>query len=200
MSLNLKSEFAKDFSDRGVINKGFFKLSSGLLSEYYLQCARIFEDSKFAETLCKNIATKINSRFGVGYFDLVVSPAMGGLFFGYELSRSLGIRNVFVERKDNIFTLARGFEIKPGQKILICEDVVTTAKSSIEAINVVRGYSPSFIAEVCIFKRGEAESIRNHLDCELIYLEELNITTFDENNIPPHLIGKTPIKPGSRKI
>ena len=202
MSINLKSQFAEQFALRGVVRKGFFRLSSGLLSEYYLQCAKIFEDANFASQICKAMADKIESQFGKNYFDVIVSPAMGGLFFGYELSRHLGVKNVFVERKgeNNSFVLSRGFEINKGDKILICEDVVTTAKSSIEAIEVVKEFEPSFIAQTCIFKRGEAEILNSHINAPLIFLEQLNIPIFTEQQIPAHLQGLTPVKPGSRKL
>ena len=199
--LSLKSKFANDFYEYGIVKQGFFRLSSGLLSEYYLQCAKIFENPEFAEMICKFMSQKINDAFGKNHFDVVVSPAMGGLFYGYEMARQLQIRNVFVERKgeNNTFVLSRGFEIKNTDNVLVCEDVVTTAKSSIEAINVIKQFSPKSISQTCIFKRGNASDLKNYINGDLVYLEELSIPTFNENNIPNHLIGQTPTKPGSRK-
>ncbi len=193
----LQSSLKDQMTAHGVIKKGFFKLSSGLLSEYYLQCAKIFEDASFSSDVCKVLTDKINHKFGLNFFDLVVSPAMGGLLFGYEMSRHLGVKNIFLERGDGkTFELKRGFEIKPGAKILICEDVITTAKSSLEVVEIIKQHNPAFIAEVCVFDRGGAKN----LPFDVVCLEKVEIKTFDETQIPDYLKNQTPIKPGSRRI
>jgi orotate phosphoribosyltransferase len=202
--LDLTSPFKDDFVNKNILNHGFFKLSSGLLSEYYLQCSRIFEDAEFSSQICEYLAHKIINNYGNNFFTKIVSPAMGGILFGYELSRHLKIQNVFVERKgeNNTFVLARGFEISSSDNILICEDVVTTAKSSLEVVDVISRYKPKSIHEVCIFDRSSGEgglALRGALGSDLISLEKVDIKTFDNNHIPNHLIGLTPIKPGSRK-
>jgi orotate phosphoribosyltransferase len=190
------SKFGDKFVSSGVFNKGFFRLSSGLLSEYYMQCAKIFEDPSLSEEVCIELKNKIEQQFGKNAFNIVVSPAMGGVIFGYEMSRALGIKNVFFERKDLNFELRRGFEIPENSKILIAEDVITTGKSSMEIYNLLSPYKPQFVAEVCIFDRTGGKFKPSF---KITSLEQMTIETFDENSIPQHLQGKTPIKPGSRK-
>jgi orotate phosphoribosyltransferase len=193
----LHSSLKDKIVSQGIVKKGFFKLSSGLFSEYYLQCAKIFEDPIFSSEVCEVLTDKINHKFGKNFFDIVVSPAMGGLLFGYEMSRHLGIKNIFLERGDGkTFELKRGFDILPNSKILICEDVITTAKSSLEVVDILKKYNPHFIAEVCVFNRGGAKN----LPFDVISLEKVDIKTFDGNHIPEYLKNQTPVKPGSRKI
>lgn len=183
--------FYDEFSRRKILNKGHFILSSGLHSEYYLQCSRIFEDANFAGTISSSIATLLPQSY-----DIVVAPAMGGLLFGYELSRILGVKNVFYERKNGVFELRRGFEIPVGSKILITEDVITTGKSIMEVYNLVTSFNPSSVHGVCIFDRTSHSA----LPFECTSLAKVEIQTYDPANLPPHLKDIPAIKPGSRNL
>lgn len=118
----------------GALKRGHFQLSSGLHSEFYLQCALVLQHPEYAEFLGKEIANKVRAI----EIDTVISPAIGGIVIGYEVARALNIRAIFAERVQGKFTLRRGFEIHSGEKVLIVEDVVTTGGSSREIGSMVK--------------------------------------------------------------
>src|SRR5476649_2810429 len=111
------------FLDAGALLKGHFLLSSGLHSDRYLQCALVLAHPTHAEEFGRDLAAIVGIKP-----DLVVSPAMGGLIIGQEVARAFGVRHYFTERVDGIVILRRGFALKPGEKVLVVEDVVTTGK------------------------------------------------------------------------
>ncbi len=187
-----ESEILEYFKQTGAILKGHFKLSSGLHSDTYLQCAKLLSHPQIAEILCAEVAKKINIKV-----DLVVAPAMGGVVVGYEMARQLGLPGIFCERVDGIFELRRGFEIEKGAKVLIVEDVVTTAKSSLEAVECVKKYGGEVVAEACLVDRGEGAK---NLPFPLFSLLKLNVPTYDPANLPDHLKGTEAVKPGSRYL
>ena len=193
-----KEEFLERAIKNRAILEGYFLLSSGLRSEKYFQCAKIFENPLFAMDVCEALKDKILKT--EIHFDVILSPAMGGVLVGYELSRQMLKPNMFVERVDNVFTLKRGFELKKGQKILLVEDVVTTGKSSLEAINVVKEFGGEVVLISSIINRSGVENPFVDYGYKFLPMFEMTVETFDQNNIPTHLKDKTPIKPGSRKI
>lgn len=181
---------------KNVILRGHFKLSSGLHSETYVQCAKIFEEPMLAIKVIEVLVEKILKRWKRSDFDAIISPAMGGILCGYELARQLLCKNIFVERVENIFTLRRGFEVKSGQRFLLVEDVVTTGKSSLEAAKVIEELGGKIIGCASVIdRRGQMEGLK----WDLISVLKMNITTFSESEIPSHLQGIPAIKPGSRK-
>jgi len=190
-----ESEILKEFSDAEAILKGHFILSSGLHSDTYLQCARVLMDTKRADRLCSNLAQKVKEKFPGVEFDLVVAPAMGGVIVGYEMGRQLGVNSIFCERENGKFTFRRGFDIKPGSKILLVEDVVTTAKSSLETIECIKQYGGEVITEACLIDRGEGAG---NLPVPLISLLKLNVKSYRPDDLPEHLQNLEAIKPGSR--
>lgn len=191
-----KDKALKEFEEAGAILKGHFVLSSGLHSDTYMQCARALMDPKRSEILCSALAQKIEKEIGRNKFDIVVSPAMGGVVVGYEMGRQLGIPAIFCERENGRFILRRGFEIENGSRILIVEDVVTTGKSSLETVECIREHGGNIIAEACLINRsGEKQPLG---DIPLISLLELDIKTYEENKLPPELTQIPAVKPGSR--
>jgi len=190
-----EKEILKEFTDAGAILKGHFILSSGLHSDTYLQCARVLMDTKRAEKLCGALADKLRSTLPTLSFDLVVAPAMGGVIVGYEMGRQLRIPTIFCERENGTFTFRRGFSIEPGSKVLLVEDVVTTAKSSLEAMDCIRAHGGEVVAEASLIDRGEGAS---KLPIPLVSLLALSVPTFNPEALPPHLICQPAIKPGSR--
>ena len=116
--------------------EGHFVLSSGLHSSKYIQCAKLLSYPHIAEKICKSLAKKIKKNFGK--FDLILSPAMGGIIIGNEIGRILKKETNFCERVGGKFTLRRGFKIRKGSKVLIIEDVITTGKSSIECVKLIK--------------------------------------------------------------
>lgn len=190
-----KDKVLQEFEDAEAILRGHFILSSGLHSDTYLQCARVLMDTRRADRLCSSLAKKIIKNIGNIKIDMVVAPAMGGVIVGYEMGRQLNIPTVFCERVDGKFTLRRGFEIRKGANILLIEDVVTTGKSSIEAVECVRSLGGKVIAEGCLIDRSNGQA---NLGFPLISLTSLEVKTFDENNVPESLKEVPAIKPGSR--
>lgn len=120
---------------RGALLTGHFGLSSGKHSDAYVQCAKATEYPQDAERIARAIKSALDAA-GI-HPDVVVGPAMGGIIIGYELARALGVRSIFTERKDGEMCFRRGFSVAPGEKVLICEDVVTTGKSSLETAKAI---------------------------------------------------------------
>lgn len=189
------TEILKEFTDAGAILKGHFILSSGLHSDTYLQCARVLMDTGRAERLCAALAAKLRAQLPAATFDLVVAPAMGGVIVGYEMGRQLRVPTIFCERENGTFTFRRGFGIEPGSKILVVEDVVTTAKSSLETMECIRAHGGEVVAEASLINRGDGAS---KLPVPLISLLKVEVPAYQPDALPPHLAGTEAIKPGSR--
>ena len=128
-----KDRVLQIFKDTGALLDGHFQLTSGLHSSQYFQCAKVLQYPQHTELLCGEIA----ARFRNSKVDLVIAPALGGIVVGQEVGRQLGVRTMFTERKDGTMQLRRGFEIRAGEQVLVCEDVVTTGGSVFEVINIV---------------------------------------------------------------
>lgn len=129
-----KERIVEILKEAGVLLEGHFLLTSGRHSAKYLQCARIFKNTKYSEELCADLAAK----FAGDNIQLVIGPAMGAVQMAYEVSRQIGCENFFTEREDGKMTLRRGFTIEPGQRVLVVEDVITTGGSVREVIDIVR--------------------------------------------------------------
>lgn len=188
-------EVLGEFRAAGALMEGHFILSSGLRSPLFIQKMRVFEDPARTETLCRALADVIRDRFGE--VDLVVSPAMGGIIPGYETARALGCRAVFVERVDGEFQLRRGFEIKPGERVVIVEDIVTTGLSSRECIEAVRKHPGTLVGEGCLIDRSGGKA---DLGLPLVSLCTLDIPAYAEDSLPPELAAIPAVKPGSRGL
>jgi orotate phosphoribosyltransferase len=184
-----------EFKKADALLKGHFILSSGLHSDTYLQCALIMRDPQLAEKLLKELAEKVLDQFSKNDIDLIVSPAMGGVIVGYELARQLGKPAIFCERQDGQFTFRRGFKIEPGQKILVVEDVITTGKSSKETFDAITASGGNIIGEACLINRSSGEL---DLGVPVISLADIQIRTFDKDNVPEELRQIEAVKPGSR--
>ncbi len=196
MTLNI----LKEFEDSKAILKGHFILSSGLRSDTYLQCARALMEPSRAERICKELAYKVKEKINIKDIDVVVSPAMGGVIVGYETAKHLNKISIFCERVDGKFQLRRGFELNENDKVLVIEDVVTTGKSSRETFELIESLGAKVVAEAAIFNRSGKDNDEVFGDIPLITLAQLNIKTFENNNIPPELRNIPAIKPGSRFI
>jgi orotate phosphoribosyltransferase len=123
------------FRETGALLEGHFQLTSGLHSAQYFQCAKVLQYPRHTELLCGEIA----AAFRDARINAVVAPALGGIVVGQEVGRQLGVRTMFCERKDGTMQLRRGFRIDPGERVLVCEDVITTGGSVAEVINIMRG-------------------------------------------------------------
>ena len=190
----------------GALLKGHFLLSSGKHSEYYLQSARVLEHPDVAEKLARELAKQIKEA-GIEV-DTVCSPAIGGLLAGYELARALGVRFIFTERVKGEMTLRRGFEVSEGEKILICEDIITTGGSAMEAAREVETRGAEVVAFAAIANRGVCKRVNGKSErkpeCKLpadkpfFALDDFDFEVYDPQNCPMCKAGSTPVKPGSR--
>jgi orotate phosphoribosyltransferase len=190
-----QEEVLAEFRAAGALLEGHFILSSGLHSPRYLQCARVLMEpmraARLASALAASIPRELRSQIGI-----VVSPAMGGVIFGHEMGRALGLEAMFVERPQGVFELRRGFRLDPGQKVLLVEDVVTTGLSSREAIAAIEAAGGEVIAAASLVDRsgGAAE-----MGVPFFPLVTLNVPTYETSDLPPELAALPAEKPGSRK-
>lgn len=139
-----------DFEETGALLTGHFRLSSGLHSERYLQCARLLQWPQRAEAAGRELAEKL-APFSPA---AVISPALGGLLIGHEVARALRVRSLFVERQDGAFALRRGFRFDPGEPAAVVEDVFTTGKSTREAIGAAELAGARIVGAGSIVDRG----------------------------------------------
>ena len=176
--------------------EGHFVLSSGLHSPKYIQCAKLLSHPSKAEQICKSLASKIKKKFKS--FDLILSPAMGGIIIGYEIGRLLKKETIFCERVKGKFTLRRGFRIKKGSKVLIIEDVITTGKSSMECVKLIKKSKASLIGFASIIDRSSKKTLK--IKKRIVSHLKIEVPTYKKNKIPVNLRSIPITKPGSRFI
>jgi orotate phosphoribosyltransferase len=179
------------FEGCGALLKGHFLLSSGLHSDRYLQCALVLAEPARAEALGRALAAAIAPRP-----DLVVSPALGGLIIGHEVARALGVRHFFTERVDGAVALRRGFALKPGERVLVVEDVVTTGKSTKEVFDVVRAAGAEAAGACAIVDRSEGKA---GLGVPFSALWTVSVPAWPPADCPLCRTGVPAVKPGSRR-
>jgi orotate phosphoribosyltransferase len=187
-------EVLAEFRAADALLEGHFILSSGLRSPRYLQCARVLMNparaARLAEALAAQIPVEIRESL-----EAVVSPAMGGVIVGQEMGRALGLDAMFVERPSGTFELRRGFALRPGQKVLMMEDVVTTGLSSREAIKAIEAAGGEVIAAGALVDRSNGAV---DLGIPFFPLIRLEVPTYEADKLPPELAAIPAIKPGSR--
>ena len=182
------------FRETGAYLKGHFRLTSGLHSSEYLQCARVLQQPEYAAKLGKQLAGELT---GHGRVDLVASPAIGGLIIGHEVARALGVRFIFTERDaDGKMTLRRGFTVDPGERAFVIEDVVTTGGSSREVIDVLKALGAEVLAAGSIIDRSGGLA---NIGVPRVALATLEVISYSPENCPLCLEGSPVTKPGSRK-
>ena len=188
-------ESLKILKETKALIEGHFILSSGLHSPKYVQCAQLLSKPDKASRICNSLAEKIKSSFEE--FDLILSPAMGGIIIGYDIGRILNKETIFSERVNGEFKLRRDFLIKKNNKVLIIEDVITTGKSSLECSKLVGSAGGKIVGYACIIDRSsKSVSIKNKIVSQM----QFNIETFSEDKIPDDLKKIHPTKPGSRNL
>lgn len=175
----------------GALLEGHFLLSSGLHSPRYLQCALVLQHPDTAGTLCSALA----EHFRGDDIDLVVAPALGGVIVAHEVARALGVRALFTEREGGEMRLRRGFQIRPGERALVVEDVITTGGSTREVVQVVEGCGAAVAAVGSLIDRsgGKAE-----LPYKRAALATLSVPTYKPEECPLCQQGTKAVKPGSR--
>ncbi|MGL5972122.1 MAG: orotate phosphoribosyltransferase [Oscillospiraceae bacterium] len=179
--------------EANVLLEGHFLLTSGKHSNKYLQCAKIFRNTKYSEKLCKILA----DNFKDNAIDVVIGPAMGAIQMSYEVSKQLGCENFFTEREDGKMVLRRGFNIEKGMNVLLVEDVITTGGSINEVLKLVEGLGGNVIGIGSIVDRTGGKINFSVPYKSVIYME---VESFDKDNCPICKEGKIAlVKLGSRK-
>jgi orotate phosphoribosyltransferase len=202
----LKMDIKKIYMDSNALLDGHFKLSSGNHSKYYLQSAKVLEDPKTAKLLADALALQIKeSKIEI---DTVCAPALGGLIAGFALATALDCRSIFAERVNGEMSIRRGFEVKKGERVLMCEDIITTGGSAMEAAKVVESLGGVIVAVAALANRGfckrENSDIATEPNCKLpqnipfFALDDFTFEIYSPENCPMCKDGTEAIKPGSR--
>jgi orotate phosphoribosyltransferase len=180
------------FRQTGALLDGHFVLRSGLHSRQFFQCAILLQHTGIAAEVCGRLAAKLR---GIEC-DAVISPALGGIVVGQEVGRALGKRHIFVEKEAGGLVLRRGFQIAPGEKFIVAEDVVTRGGRVQETIDIVREHGGEVAGIGVIVDRSGGK--RPDFGCPFVSLIEMSVETFDKENIPSDLTNVPAVKPGSK--
>jgi orotate phosphoribosyltransferase len=163
--------------------EGHFVLSSGLHSSKYIQCAKLLSFPHLANKICLTLAKKIKKKFKK--IDLILSPAMGGIIIGYEIGKLLKKETIFCERVDGKFKLRRGFHIKKDTRVLIIEDVITTGKSSMECVQLIKKSKAKLLGFATIIDRSSKKTLK--IKKNIISHMKINVPVFKTNKLPQFL-------------
>ena len=183
------------FRQCGAILDGHFILTSGLHSPVFLQKARVFMHADKTEILCRALADEIRSRVD-GDIDCVVGPAVGGIIPAYETSRHLKVPNVWVEREEGQFRLRR-FELAPGSRVVVVEDIVSTGLSIRETLEALTELGATVLAAACLVDRSAGAC---DVGVPLIALADYEVPAYPADKLPPELAALPAVKPGSRNL
>ena len=186
-----QAEILRIFKETGALLKGHFKLSSGLHSDQYLQCALVLQNHKYAKKLCGELASKFKSD----KVNVVIGPALGGIIVSYEVARALGCRSIFAERETGPMTLRRGFKIDKDERALMVEDVVTTGGSTKEVIDIVKKCGARLVGIGALVDRSAGIDFKERFESVL----KIDIPAFRPEECPLCREGMLLVKPGSGK-
>ena len=175
---------------------GHFVLSSGLHSSKYIQCAKLLSYPHLAKNICLSLSNKIKINYQK--IDLILSPAMGGIIIGYEIGKLLKKETIFCERVKGSFKLRRGFNIKRKSSVLIVEDVITTGKSSLECVKLIKKAGAKLLGFSCIIDRSNKKTLK--IKQKIISHMKINVPTFKKNKLPKSLKSIPISRPGSRHV
>ncbi len=176
--------------------EGHFILSSGLHSSKYIQCAKLLSFPNLAEKICKSLANQIKKKYKK--IDLILAPAMGGIIIGYEIGRLLKKETIFCERVKGKFTLRRGFNIKKGARVLIIEDVITTGKSSLECVKLIKKSNAKLLGFASIIDRSSKKSLK--IKTKIVSHLKIDVPVYSQKKLPKILKSVPITTPGSRFI
>lgn len=176
-----------------AILTGHFKLTSGLHSNRYIQCAQVFQYPDKVEELCKMLAEKLQGK-GV---TTVIGPAVGGIIFSYELSRALKCKNIYTERVDEKMAFRRNFSVEPGEKVIVVEDVVTTGGSAKEVAELAKSLGAEVVAICSLVDRSGGKV---DFGVPFVPLIQMDVVTYQPDDCPLCKEGKPLVQPGSRHL
>jgi len=194
--LSLKDSLAV-LKRTNALLEGHFVLSSGLHSPKYIQCAKLLSNPKNSKKICVSLAKKIKKNFKK--IDLILSPAIGGIIIGYEIGKLLNKETIFCERVKGKFSLRRGFLIKKNSNVLIVEDVITTGKSSLECVNLIKKSKAKILGFACLIDRSNKKNLKIK-NKKIISQVKIDVPTYKKNNLPISLKNLPISTPGSRKL
>ena len=180
------------FKETDALLEGHFLLRSGLHSRQFFQCAILLQHTAVAARVCAALAEKLRST----PCDSVISPALGGLIVGHEVARTLGKRHIFAEKEEGRLVMRRGFTMRPGERFLVLEDVVTRGGRVQETIDIVKAHGGVVAAVGTLVDRSGDHT--PDFGCPFVSLVKLNTETFEPDKLPPDLAGTLAIKPGSK--
>ena len=175
---------------------GHFVLSSGLHSSRYIQCAKLLSYPHLAKNICVSLSKKIKKNYK--NIDLILSPAIGGIIIGYEVGKLLKKETIFCERVEGSFKLRRGFKIKRKSRVLIIEDVITTGKSSLECVKLIKKAGAKLLGFSCIIDRSNKKTLK--IKQKIISHMKIKVPTYKKNKLPKSLKSIPISKPGSRHV
>ena len=191
-----RDELLDLFRRSGALLEGHFRLTSGLHSSGYLQCALVLQHPEHAEALGRAIADRTRSLRPTA----VLSPALGGVVIGHEVGRALGVRALFAERQDGELTLRRGFVIAENDRVLVIEDVLTTGGSTRETMQVARASGGQVVGAASIVNRSGSGQAGARFDVPFASLLDIDLPTYQPDKCPLCAQGFPVIKPGSRPV
>jgi orotate phosphoribosyltransferase len=183
------------FTELGALLTGHFRLSSGLHSPNYLQCALVLQHPPEAEALGRALGEALGAQLATAKPTAVLSPALGGLIIGHEVARALGVRAIFAERAEGVLTLRRGFDLDPGDRVVVIEDVVTTGGSTRETMEVARAKGATVVAAGAVINRSGSS---NPVDVPFVALAAITPPNYKPEACPLCEQGVPVTKPGSR--
>ena len=189
------ADVLEEFRAAGALREGHFILSSGLHSGMFLQKNLVFMHPDRCERLCRALAALVEQTYSD--IDVVISPAVGGIIPGYETARHLGVPSIYLEREAGVFKFRRAFSIKPGARVVVVEDVVSTGLSLRETVEAVEAVGGNILCAACIVDRSGGKA-----DCgaPLVALASLVVPAYAANDLPPELAALPAEEPGSRRL
>lgn len=181
------------FKKSGALLEGHFLLTSGRHSDRYVQCAQVLQHADYTSQLCAELA----ERFKDSGAELVVGPAMGGILVAYEVSRHMGLKNIFAERENGAMTFRRGFTIEPGTKVLVVEDVVTTGGSVLEVMSLLKAKGAEVVGVGVLVDRSNGKV---DFGVPMQAVISMEVPSWQADSCPLCAAGTPAVKPGSRSI
>ena len=191
----IEDDVLREFREAGALRQGHFVLSSGLHSAVFLQKNLVFMHPERCERLCKALAKAITDR--VGEVDICVSPAVGGIIPGYETARQLGVPSIYVEREGGQFVFRRAFELPPGARIAMVEDIVSTGLSSRECVAAIQAAGGNVVIAAALIDRSGG---RADPGVPFVALATLDVPAYAADALPPELAAIPAQDPGSRRL